>query len=60
MRLVVSDDGRGFAGLDRQRRRAEGHMGLSLLEGLVEQSGGTLAVRSAPGDGTTVELELPR
>ncbi|MDX6678625.1 MAG: two-component system, NarL family, sensor kinase [Solirubrobacteraceae bacterium] len=58
-RLVVSDDGRGFAPEARERRGAEGHLGLTLLEGIVAQAGGKLAVRSAPGKGTTVELDLP-
>jgi signal transduction histidine kinase len=58
-RLVVTDDGRGFAERDRERSVADGHVGLTLLEGLVEQAGGTLDVRSAPGRGTTVELEVP-
>lgn len=58
-RLVVEDDGRGFATADRERAGAEGHVGLALLEGLVEQAGGTLSVRSRPGAGTTLTLELP-
>ena len=58
-RLVVADDGRGFAPGDRARRAGDGHVGLTLLEGLVARSGGTLAVRSEPGAGTTVELEVP-
>lgn len=58
-RLLVTDDGRGFSSDDRERRREEGHVGLSLLESLVRQSNGTLAVRSNPGQGTTVELEVP-
>jgi signal transduction histidine kinase len=58
-RLVVRDDGKGFATGQRERRGAEGHLGLTLLEGIVEQAGGTLGVRSAPGQGTTVELDLP-
>jgi signal transduction histidine kinase len=58
-RLVVSDDGRGFDDHERRRRRTEGHLGLSLLEDLVEQAGGTLAVESGPGKGTRVELEVP-
>ncbi len=58
-RLVVSDDGSGFAAGDRRQRGAEGHIGLTLLEDIVAQAGGTLEVRSAPGAGTTVELELP-
>jgi two-component system, NarL family, sensor kinase len=58
-RLVVTDDGRGFAPSDRERRAEAGHVGLRLLEGLVEQAGGRLAVRSEPGEGTTLELEVP-
>jgi two-component system, NarL family, sensor kinase len=58
-RLVVSDDGRGFDPAARQQRAAEGHVGLPLLAEVVRQAGGTLAVRSATGAGTTVELELP-
>ena len=58
-RLVVRDDGRGFDPTERARRADEGHVGLSLLEELVRQSGGTLTVRSQPGEGTTVELEVP-
>jgi signal transduction histidine kinase len=58
-RLVVSDDGRGFTPADRERRVAEGHVGLRLVESLVEQSGGRLSVASEPGEGTTVVLEVP-
>jgi len=57
-RLVVSDDGRGFAPEARERREGEGHVGLTLLEEVVAQAGGTLVVRSFPGAGTTVELEV--
>jgi signal transduction histidine kinase len=59
VRLVVEDDGRGFAPGERERRGADGHVGLTLLEDLVRQASGTLAVRSEPGRGTRVELELP-
>jgi two-component system NarL family sensor kinase len=58
-RLVVADDGRGFAPGDRARRQAQGHVGLSLLEGLVKQIDGTLVVKSEPGEGTRLELEVP-
>jgi two-component system NarL family sensor kinase len=57
--LTVADNGRGFDGGQRAARAGEGHVGLTLLEDLVAQAGGTLAVRSAPGAGTTVELEVP-
>jgi signal transduction histidine kinase len=58
-RLVVTDDGRGFAAGARERRGTEGHLGLTLLQGIVAQADGTLDVRSSPGMGTTVTLELP-
>jgi signal transduction histidine kinase len=58
-RLVVSDDGRGFAPDVRERRLAEGHLGLTLVEELAVQSGGSLAVTSDEGVGTRVELEVP-
>jgi two-component system, NarL family, sensor kinase len=58
-RLVVEDDGKGFASADRERAGADGHVGLALLEGLVKQAGGTLSMRSRPGAGATLTLELP-
>jgi signal transduction histidine kinase len=58
-RLVVSDDGRGFDAGQRARRQANGHVGLTLLEGLVKQVDGTLVVASEPGSGTRLELEVP-
>jgi signal transduction histidine kinase len=58
-RLTVTDDGKGFSQGDRERRREEGHVGLTLLQSLVRQSHGRLEVRSEPGRGTTVELEVP-
>jgi two-component system NarL family sensor kinase len=59
VRLRVVDDGRGFDHAEGARRRAEGHVGLELLEGLVAQAGGSLRVAGWPGRGTVVELELP-
>jgi signal transduction histidine kinase len=34
-------------------------MGLTILRDLAESAGGALNVRSAPGAGTTLELEVP-
>src|SRR4051794_10296691 len=59
VRLDVVDDGRGFDAGRRAARAEEGHVGLTLLEDLVRQAGGTLAVRSAPGEGTAGTLEVP-
>lgn len=57
--LTVSDDGRGSSDVDRAASRADGHLGLQLLRDLVAQAGGTLALDSRPGHGTTMHLELP-
>lgn len=57
--LRVSDDGRGFTDADRERREAQGHLGLRLLGDLAARARGHLAVRSEPGHGTTIELEVP-
>jgi signal transduction histidine kinase len=58
-RLVVVDDGRGFAPSVRERSAKDGHLGLTLLESLAAEVGATLSIRSEPGEGTTVELEVP-
>ncbi len=58
-RLVVADDGRGFDPAVRAQRLAEGHLGLSLVEELARQSGGSLEIVSSDGGGTRVELEVP-
>jgi signal transduction histidine kinase len=58
-RLVVSDDGRGFDPELRTQRLAEGHLGLSLVEELAQDAGGSLEITSREGEGTRVELEVP-
>jgi PAS domain S-box-containing protein len=35
-------------------------LGLSMVHGFVQQSGGSIALASAPGAGTTIRLRLPR
>jgi signal transduction histidine kinase len=59
VRLVVVDDGLGFSPGRLEERRGEGHLGLTLLTGLVAEAGGRLVVASAPGKGTRVEAEVP-
>ncbi len=59
VRLAVEDDGRGFTQAEAERRRAEGHLGLSLLADRADGLGGTLEVSSQPHKGTTVVLEVP-
>ncbi len=58
-RLVISDDGRGFDPAIRERRLTEGHLGLSLVEELARDFGGSLVISSSEGEGTRVELEVP-
>ena len=58
-RLTVVDDGAGFTAAQREQSRAEGHVGLALLEELAARQGGRLDVGSAPGAGTTFVLEVP-
>jgi len=72
--VAVSDEGIGmepdqieaalepFRQLDRElSRRFEGAgLGLSIAKSLVELHGGTLAVESAIGEGTTVTIALPK
>jgi two-component system NarL family sensor kinase len=57
--LRVTDDGRGFDKAALVERRAEGHMGLAMLEDLARTAGGDLHVDSEPGRGTTVSLDVP-
>jgi signal transduction histidine kinase len=59
VRLRVADNGRGFSDGAREERAAAGHVGLTILEHLVQEAGGTLRIESAPGGGTTVELRVP-
>jgi signal transduction histidine kinase len=54
--LEVDDDGRGF---DAEAPAADGHVGLKGLRGLLADAGGQLTVRSAPGEGTHIRVEVP-
>ncbi|EKX68534.1 GAF domain-containing protein [Streptomyces ipomoeae] len=55
--LRVIDDGSGF---DPQAiRRAGRHLGLVSMRDRASGVGGTLTVESAPGKGTTIEMEVP-
>ncbi|MCQ0000058.1 MULTISPECIES: GAF domain-containing sensor histidine kinase [Streptomyces] len=56
-RLTVADDGRGFD--PRAIRRAGRHLGLVSMRDRASGVGGRLAVHSAPGEGTTIEMEVP-
>ncbi|MFD5543055.1 GAF domain-containing sensor histidine kinase [Streptomyces sp. NPDC127079] len=55
--LRVTDDGGGFD--PHLTRRAGRHLGLVSMRDRADSVGGTLTVASAPGKGTTIELEVP-
>lgn len=55
--LTVADDGRGFD--PAARAQAARRLGLASMRERASAAGGTLRVRSAPGAGTTVRLEVP-
>lgn len=57
--LTVADDGRGFDPGAPRRGRNDGHLGLSLLGDLAADSGATVEIESAPGEGTTIRLAVP-
>lgn len=54
VRLEVGDDGAGF-----DPDRVNGGFGLRGMRARVGEGGGTLVVRSAPGAGTSVRVEVP-
>ena len=61
VRMVVQDNGRGFrlsGGLSELANR--GKLGLLGMHERARLLGGRLEVRTAPGKGTTIMVELPR
>ena len=56
--VIVADDGIGFDPGDRGLRARR--LGLTSMEERARALGGNLAVVSAPGEGTTITLEVPR
>lgn len=59
--LEIKDDGVGFDPAQPPIKRSElsGGFGLKGMRERVEQLGGTLLLESAPGEGTTLMVELP-
>lgn len=60
IRVVVRDDGVGMTLHDRAEAVQSGHIGLSSIDRRVRALGGRWRIRSAPGRGTSVTVELPR
>lgn len=57
--LEVRDDGRGFDPSVVEHQPVKGHVGLRVLADLADDAGGCLDIRSQPGTGTCVHLEVP-
>ncbi|MFF2010329.1 GAF domain-containing sensor histidine kinase [Streptomyces sp. NPDC058195] len=55
--LRITDDGRGFE--PAATRQAGRHLGLVSMRDRANGVGGRLTVESAPGKGTTIEMEVP-
>ncbi len=56
--LLIRDDGAGFTP-GQEAGANQGHFGLVGMRERIERLDGTLQIESAPGQGTTVQLEVP-
>ncbi len=59
VRMEVNDDGKSFSVLKTLSSRKNRRLGLIGMRERVEMVGGTLAIESAPGQGTSVRVEMP-
>jgi signal transduction histidine kinase len=59
VRLMVKDDGRGFDVAAAMRRRGARGLGLIAMRERVNEVGGALAIKSAPGRGTELWISIP-
>jgi two-component system NarL family sensor kinase len=57
--LELSDDGHGIDPARRAAALLEGHIGLASITERIEAIGGTIAISTAPDQGTTVRAALP-
>jgi signal transduction histidine kinase len=58
-RLEIKDDGRSFQVERKLGAKGSKRLGLLGMRERVEMVGGTFCVESAPGQGTTVRVEIP-
>ena len=59
--VTVRDDGAGFEPARLAAAAAEGRLGVAAsIRGRIRDVGGSVSVTSAPGEGTEVELRVPR
>ncbi|TAM60542.1 sensor histidine kinase [bacterium] len=57
--VEIRDDGRGFNPRAQRRFRNAAHFGVAGMKERAKLLGGTLAVRSAPGHGTSIRVIIP-
>lgn len=57
VRLTIKDDGRGFD-MDHAPAEQDGHFGLVGMRERAKQLGGHLTLRSAPGQGTQIDVQV--
>jgi DNA-binding NarL/FixJ family response regulator len=63
VQVIIVDEGCGFEEIQpygESKRDSESHFGLKIIRERAEAVGGRLEVRSAPGEGTSVIVDLPR
>jgi two-component system sensor histidine kinase UhpB len=58
IRLMVADNGTGFASVPPAAEQVNGH-GLRTISQAVEEAGGTVDITSAPGTGTAITITIP-
>ncbi|MDE0604215.1 MAG: ATP-binding protein [Gemmatimonadota bacterium] len=56
---TIRDEGRGFEWTEGEAMDSDGHIGLTGMHERAAHVGGTVAVRSAPGEGTTIQASVP-
>ena len=57
--LSIRDDGVGFAAASGDAAARSGHLGMRLMSDLADHAGGRLHIVSAPGEGASVQIEVP-
>lgn len=58
--ISVMDDGKGFKGKPSEKQQPEGSgLGMKTMKERAEAMGGRLSVKSAPKQGTTIEVNIP-
>jgi signal transduction histidine kinase len=59
--VTVRDDGAGFAPGRLDAARAQGRLGVQMsICGRIEEAGGRVSITGQPGEGTEVEMRVPR